>query len=805
MKNINFVNKLILILITCVLVACGSAQESKVKYMQQGKDLFKAERYEKALLAFKNVLQIDPKDAEGHYQMAETYSKQGDINKAFGHYRQAMTLDEQHVMAKVKTGQIFLLSRNLKLAEELLQECLTLAPENVDVLIFQAGVNIVKQDTDAAIVIIKQALQQEPDNTSAIMMLASIYAKQGDTDAAIKILKDAEVNTPDNESMHSLLAKIYNQKGLKPEVENELKTLIKINPDSLTHYKYLALFYMGEKQNDQAEKVLRDAVKQITEDESAQFLLIDFLANNKGLDVAINELSTFIAQQPEAYPLNFKLFSLQLQNKNSDAAIATLNKVIELDKLGSAGLKARNLLARYYVTTQKPDQAKELMNVVLAENPRDTEALTLRGQFALSEKRVLDAIADFREVLVGQPDNVKGLKLLATAQIQNKDFELAIENLEKVAALAPKDKATKQQLIELLTKTNNPIKAEQHINELVKIDPTNKIALGNLFKLKLSKKDWDGAQEIANTYQNSEAEADKAKGFYMSGMAYQVEGEFDKSITAFKQTLAIEPQAVEPLTRLVKSYLVQKKDNEAISYLNTLIKVNKDNFIAYNLLGELYLKNKKDAAAEKALRQSISIKPEWHTSHHNLALLLLKNKDKAGATEVLLNGINKTNSALVLINDLGAIYENENKYEEVIQLYEDAYKKYPSSPVVINNLANYLSEYKTSKETLDRAEEISKPLEESNNPNMLDTVAWIAFKQGNYEKAQNFLEQAIEKGSVSPEIHYHLGLVYYKQGDNQSAQTELEKAVQSKYQYKHIEHAKEVLQQIKDNSSAAVL
>lgn len=795
MKKKNNIKIIALILLVCQLAGCGSKEESKAKYMEQGKSLLEQARYEKALLAFKNILQIDPKNSEAYYQMAEIFSKQGEIKKAFGFYRNVMSLDETHLMARVRTGQLFLLSRNIKVAEQLLEEVVALAPENVDVLLFQAGIDAVKNNNDAAIVSIKKVLEREPDRASAIVMLASINATKGEIDKAIKILKDAEANNPENESMHLLLAQMYNKQKLKAEVENELKTLIKIKPQSLRYYKRLALFYASDKQQNKAEKVLRDAVRQLPDDETAVPLLIDFIAKNQSMDMAITELQSLIKQKPEVYPLRFKLFSMQLNDKQGEAAEATLNKIIELDKLGPAGLEARNALAMYLVTQNKIDQAKRLTNAVLTENPRDSSALTIRGQFALSENRILDAIADFRAVLVGQPENIKVLKFLSSAQQANNDIELAIENLEKVVEFSPQDISTRQNLIELLVITNNSIQAEQHINSLLKLEPKNKKAYENLFKLKLSKKDWDEAQTIATRFQ-TELD-DKAKGLYMSAVAYQVEGVFNKSIDAFKQVLAIKPRSVEPLTQLIKSYLAQDKVAEAISFLNQLDKEKEDNFVAYNLLGELYLRDNKDAAAEKAFRKSILIKPEWFNSYRNLGLLFIKNKAPSAAKLVLRSGFEKTNASLELTNDLAVIYQNEGSYDEVIKLYDEAYEKHPNSDVVVNNLASYITEYQATEEGLARAEKMAVILENSSNPNMLDTVAWVAYKQGRFEKAQKLLEKSIGKGAVSPEINYHLGMAYFKQDKIDLAKMQLEKAVLSTFEFMNIEQARRVLKEIK--------
>jgi tetratricopeptide (TPR) repeat protein len=49
-------------------------------------------------------------------------------------------------------------------------------------------------------------------------------------------------------------------------------------------------------------------------------------------------------------------------------------------------------------------------------------------------------------------------------------------------------------------------------------------------------------------------------------------------------------------------------------------------------------------------------------------------------------------------------------------------------------------------------------------PAYLDTIGWIYFKLGDYEKAKYYIQMAVEKGG-SPVVIEHLGDVYFKLGN----------------------------------------
>jgi tetratricopeptide (TPR) repeat protein len=781
-------------LLSVGLVACDGADERKAKYMDEGKQLFQAGNYEKAELAFKNVLQIDPKNWEARFQRAETLSKQGKIESAFKEYNTIVANDENHVMARVRVGQLLLLNRAVDDSEKMVTEALAKEPENVEALVLMAGLQMAKNNSDAAIASVQKAMQKSPNDVSAALMMASIHLKNNQVEQAIALLKQTIEKTPDSIPVRSMLTGVYARNKQNDEAEAMLASIIKIQPDDINHYKNLALFQVGTNQLDKAEATLRDAVQKHPENDAAETNLIDFLVEKRNVEVAIAELLPAIEKKPDAYALKFKLASLQLANKQADKAEATMKQVIEQDKLGPNGITARNKLAGYYAASKRVDEAKALIKEVLDANPRDAEALTLRGQFALAENKIPDAIGDFRSVSVDQPNNVNVLKLLATAHLRNNEPELARESMEKVVAMAPADETAQLDLVGLHLQAGNEDKARQQLATLLKADPKSKRGLETLFKLEVSKKQWEKAQEVAKQIQQTFPE--EGAGFYMSGLAYQAEGKLDAAATAFEQALAKKPDAIEPLTELIKTLMAQKQPEKAIAQLQQVIKHQADHFIAYNLLGGVYLSQQKFAEAKIALNKAVDIKPDWFSPYRNLALAELVQKNQAEAIKIYTKGIEKTKGAMELVEDLARLHHSAGEHDKVLALYEAAYKRYPDSALAVNNLASYLSDFADTPENLERAAKIAEPLAKSKNASFLDTVGWIAYKQDKLDYAKEMLTKALEAAD-SPIAHYHIGMLYFKQQDLPKAAEHLQKAIDAKVNFDGLDKAKETLEKAK--------
>ena len=75
---------------------CSSKEEKRNSFLKKGIKLYEAGDYKKAILEFKNTLQLDPNFAEGYLYLGKTYLRMGDPKKAYGSFSKALELKEDH-------------------------------------------------------------------------------------------------------------------------------------------------------------------------------------------------------------------------------------------------------------------------------------------------------------------------------------------------------------------------------------------------------------------------------------------------------------------------------------------------------------------------------------------------------------------------------------------------------------------------------------------------------------------------------------------------------------------------------------
>jgi cellulose synthase operon protein C len=117
-------------------------------------------------------------------------------------------------------------------------------------------------------------------------------------------------------------------------------------------------------------------------------------------------------------------------------------------------------------------------------------------------------------------------------------------------------------------------------------------------------------------------------------------------------------------------------------------------------------------------------------------------------------------------------------YDGAIAGYESVLKDKPNIPVAMNNLASLLLDYRTDKQSLDRAYALAERLKDSNVPQYQDTVGWAQYQRGDFSRAVTTLEGAQAKLPNVASIRYHLGMSYIATGQTDKASEQLKAALQ---------------------------
>ena len=142
----SLLSAVIILSLTAVpFVSCDrfSPEAKKAKHRERGLAYYEKAQYQEAVIELKNVVQLDPKDADGHYRLALTYLKLGGLSNlqaAFGELSKTIELDQSNQDAQLKLGEMYLMSQQPSKAREHAEVVLASAPQNTQGLILHGQI-----------------------------------------------------------------------------------------------------------------------------------------------------------------------------------------------------------------------------------------------------------------------------------------------------------------------------------------------------------------------------------------------------------------------------------------------------------------------------------------------------------------------------------------------------------------------------------------------------------------------------------------------------------------------------------------
>jgi tetratricopeptide (TPR) repeat protein len=774
-----------------MLTACTGAEGRKARYVERGDEFFAAQDFHKARIEYSNALLIDPKNARARYQSGQIAEKLSNPRDAVGHYLAALEVDPSHVAARAALARLYLLGGLADKAMETVEAGLAAAPDDAQLRTVRGAVRLRQGDKSGATEDAEAAVRDAPDNAYALALLSSIYRGNGRLEEAIKLLTASVARAPRDIELRIILADMQLASGRPAEAEAQLQKTVEIEPEDLAHWQRLARFRLRNRDVDGAEQAMRAAVKAMPDSVAAKLSLTELLAAQRGVDRAEQQLLQFVQQEPKSAELKLATGRFFESQRKPDKAEAVYREVIAAEGLRPDGLAARNRLAGLKLQANDTASARQLIDAVLAESPRDNDALVMRGNLALASGDATVAIADLRAALRDQPTAVTVMRALARAHMQNSEATLAEEVLRSAVRSNPQDAAAQLDLAALLAQSGRLDQAQAALEALVEAAPTNLAAWEGLFRAQIGRQDVRGA--LATAEEVKRQRPNEAVGYYFAGMVKEAEKQPDAARAEYQKALMLQPEVIEPLTALVRLDLAANQSARALELLDAALAQRPNNALARNLKGEVLTSQGRYDAAAAQFTAASSHDPKWWVPYRGLALAHMGAKRPDAAIAALRQGVDKTGGAAALTTDLAALYERLGRTDDAIQMYEDIASRNPKSIMDANRLAMLLVSYRTDQPSLDRAEKLAESLSGSTDPSSIDTRGWVKFKRGAVQEALPLLLQAVEKSPSSAVMRYHLGMAQYRAGDRANAERNLDVALQTGNRFVGLEEARQAL------------
>jgi tetratricopeptide (TPR) repeat protein len=733
-------------------------QVRKQRYFDKGTAYFQQAKYREATIEFENALQIDPKFADAHYQLALCYLKQGALQRAYQELARTVDLAPGNQSAQIDLATLLLAGGKASDARDHAETVLEADPQNAPAQVILSEADARLGDLPKAITEAQQAIQMNVARPASYVNLALLQQKNNDAAAAERNLQKALALDPKSVSVTTSLAEFYQGQRRWGDAEKQFRAAIGLDPRNPALRTALVNLYLAEGRKDLAEQTLQDAKNspELKDNPAAYRMLGGYYLSQGQLDKASTEFASLYDEHPK------------------DSVLA---------KTYAEVLMLQNRL----------DEATRINDAVLQNSPADYDAQVLRGQILTRQGKASDAIPILEAAVKSAPDNPLGHYHLGTAYAAAGNFEQAQSQWLQAAKLRPDMVEPERALAEYALRSGNTSLLADSSEELIRIEPRSDE--GFLFHATALFKRGDATGTEQDLKKAMEiAPQDPAPETHMGDLR-AAEKQFAEAAKYYNRALALDPASPEALAGLINVDLEQKQPTVALRLVKDQITKVPDKSALYYLLGQVELRNQDSAAAEQALQKAVDLDKNNVPAFALLARVQVSRGSVDQAIANYQRALDANPRDVHLYVAIGGLLESRGEWQKAQDLYQKALQIQPDYAVAANNEAYLMLEHGGDTNTaLSLAQTGRRGL-----PNLgasADTLGWAYYHEGVYNAAVDMLQQAVKEDDKNPTYHYHLGLAYQKASDYAMARKQLESALQINPNYSQADAVRKALSQL---------
>ncbi len=498
------------------------------------------------------------------------------------------------------------------------------------------------------------------------------------------------------------------------------------------------------------------------------FLVGETLLNKGDLERGAEELEKTLNCDPEALFPRRELVKVYAQLGKYQRAINLAQEVLRVDPKDS---KIRFILAKLYLAQGRKARAIETLETLLEKDPDNLEALQVLAMIYMQEKRLDQAIDKIKSLLKKRPKVASLWLELARLYREKGDFSKAQKAYAKALELAPDELQWVLEYGNFLQKLGENKEAEKVYQKALKNFPHNYHLEQSLYQLYLQQHRYQEALKLLDALEQH--------------LGPQVQLDLRRALILLDLNQPTKAQAIlqdilkrDPQNDMARFYLGVALEQtgrlaEAVRQYQAISPKAKIFPLALRRLAHL----EKDVSHLRRLLKKALAKDPHNKDLYILAGNIFEDLDRCDlGYQFVEKGLklfpkdpNLKISAAFLLTCLG-------KSQEALKLIEPILQKQPDNPTILNFVGYTYAELGIK---LDKAEQlIKKALKyRPNDGYILDSLAWVYYRKGQYQEALKIIEQALKQVSDDPIIYEHKGDILKALGRDKEALRAYRKAL----------------------------
>ena len=755
--------------IAIALAACGSSEERAEEHYQRALELVAEGDYDRAIVEFRNVFQINGSHRDARHKLAEVLLEhKKNTRGAYSHYLRLVEQYPDDLKARIALSNLAFLTRDWDEVDRHGAKAEELAPEDSDV----KAIVLARAYRVAALE--EQVLERRSVAESAIALIETIPTNAVLRNLVIdNHLRDNEFNKalaqldwmieqdPENIIYWRQRLSVLAQLGDNSAIEAQLRDMVRLFPDENANKLALVRFYMSRQEVDKAEAFLRElAAAAPADDPGPQLDVIRFLSEVRGIDAARVEVRKAVSAAENPMPFRVMGAGLDFSAGLREDAVAALEDVLETAEPSEQTRAIKVSLARMLLALGNEVGARLRVEEVLAEDARNANALKMRANWLIDSDDTNGAIAALRIAIEEEPEDAQAMTLMASAYTRSGRSELARDYLALAVDASNNAPEETIRYVRILIAEDRLLPAEDLLKKSLRLnqnDPELLVMMGQLY---LAMEDAARANDVLRALRNIDTPEATLAADGLEAELINVEKGPEEAMS-FLQTIAEDADAtLATRVALVRARIATGDLPSALVLAKELAAGNPESMSLKAVLAATEAANGNVETANSLYRDIVTRNPDQSNVWLAMSQLAVRTGDIAEGSALIDEGLTHTPRDANLLWAKASYLERDGDFEAAISIYEGLYEEDSSSIVVANNLASMLTTYRSDDESLERAWRIARRFKEAEVPALQDTYGWIEHRRGNSDVALPYLESAAAALADDPIVQFHLAKTY---------------------------------------------
>lgn len=676
--------------------------------------LYAKNKISEALLTYKKSIEVNPKFLPGHIAILTVLMQQENLDEAGKQIEKLKLFAANNPQTMYFEARLAYQKKDYKLAKDLAQQILRLAPNNPRLLQLAGEIEFQMNSLAQAENYLSRATQAAPELARARRLLIMTYLRTGQSDKALAALNAGIGKDGLDPGMFSIAGEVYLQNGDAKKAEEYFSRALKLDPANPAKRTALAVTHLATGQTAMGFDELKD-VAGSDSGTAADLALISAHLGRKEFDKALVAIDKLEVKQPgKPYAANLR-GRVQLAQKDRGAARKSFEKALMID---SSNFVAAASLAALDMADKKPADARKRFESLLAQNPKDGQALISLAQLAslsgaeknevsrllsnaieanpqdvaprlqlidqfLKSNDIKQALTAAQDAMTKLPNSPEILGALGRVQQLSGNLNQAIATYSKLIALQPASPQPHIRLAEAHVANKNIAAAEQSLRKALEIQPDVLDAQRALIILALQGKRYQDATNVARSIQKQRP--NDVLGFRLEGDVALAQNNWDAAVAAYRSGLQ-KASSAELATKLHTAMVASGKNVDSDKFAAAWMKQHPGDSTFLVYLGDLGILRKDYVAARKYYLELLNVQPDNTSALNNVAWVMGQlHQDGAIVYAEKANRLAPDQPALM--DTLAMLLAEKNEYGRSIELLNKALKIQPANAKHRLNLA----------------------------------------------------------------------------------------------------------------------